>query len=109
MKKMMMSCVVSLAALVAVPGVAVAEDGEAVFKRTPICQACHRVDVKMVGPSLKDVAAKYAGTEGAVEHLVKSIRQGSSGIWGPVPMTPNAAMISEDDAAAVARWILTLK
>ena len=31
------------------------------------CMACHAVDKKLVGPSYKDVAAKYAGQADAVD------------------------------------------
>ena len=33
------------------------------------CMACHAVERKLVGPSYKDVAAKYAGQPGAADKL----------------------------------------
>ena len=33
------------------------------------CMSCHKVDKKLVGPSYKDVAAKYAGQAGAMDKL----------------------------------------
>jgi len=72
------------------------------------CVACHQVDTKIVGPALKEIAAKYAGNDNAVEYLAGKIKGGSSGVWGQIPMPPNVN-VSDDDAKALANWILTLK
>ena len=72
------------------------------------CMACHAVDKKLVGPSFKDVAAKYAGQAGAADKLAEKIMKGSSGVWGPVPMPANA-QVSPAEAQKLASWILTLK
>src|SRR5690554_7899067 len=69
------------------------------------CLACHAVENKLIGPSYRDVAGKYADEAGAAETLAQHIKQGSSGIWGPIPMPPNAA-ISDDDLAKVVDWVL---
>ncbi|SFD99729.1 c-type cytochrome [Paracidovorax konjaci] len=72
------------------------------------CMACHAVDKKLVGPSYKDVAAKYAGQKDAVDKLAAKIMKGGSGVWGPVPMPANA-QVNEADAKKLAAWILTLQ
>mgnify|MGYP006203007115 CR=1 FL=1 len=72
------------------------------------CMACHAVDKKLVGPSYKDVAAKYAGQKGAVDHLASKIMKGGSGVWGPVPMPANA-QVSAAEAKKLAAWVLTMK
>ncbi|GAB2732008.1 cytochrome C-551 [Melaminivora jejuensis] len=72
------------------------------------CMACHSVDKKLVGPSYKDVAAKYAGQAGAADKLAEKIIKGSSGVWGPVPMPANA-QVNADDAKKLANWVLSLK
>jgi cytochrome c len=69
------------------------------------CMGCHAVDKKVVGPSYKDIAAKYKGQADAVDTLAKKVKAGGSGVWGPVPMPANAA-ISEADAKTVTKWIL---
>ena len=69
------------------------------------CLACHAVDKKVVGPSYQDVVKKYAGQKDAQQMLVKSIKAGGSGKWGPVPM-PAQAALSDADAGALATWIL---
>ncbi|MCA3184882.1 MAG: c-type cytochrome [Cupriavidus sp.] len=70
------------------------------------CMACHSVDKKLVGPAFKDVAAKYKADKGAAAKLSQSIQKGSTGKWGPIPMPANA--ISDADASALAKWVLTL-
>ena len=72
------------------------------------CMACHAVDKKLVGPSYKDVAAKYAGQAGAADKLAEKIVKGSSGVWGPVPMPANA-QVNADEAKKLANWELSLK
>jgi cytochrome c len=70
------------------------------------CNGCHAVDRKVVGPSFRDVAAKYSPN--SMNQLVKKIREGSQGAWGPVPMPPNAG-VSEADAKSLVGWILGRK
>ena len=72
------------------------------------CMACHAVDKKLVGPSYKDVAAKYAGQNDAVEKLSAKVIKGGSGVWGPVPMPANA-QVNADEAKKLVTWILTQK
>ena len=54
------------------------------------CMACHSKDRKLVGPSFKDIAAKYKGQD-AADKLFDKVRKGGSGVFGPVPMAPNGA------------------
>lgn len=72
------------------------------------CMACHSVDKKLVGPSFKDVAAKYAGQKDAAAKLEAKVIKGGSGVWGPVPMPANA-QVNPDDAKKLVAWILTQK
>jgi cytochrome c len=72
------------------------------------CMACHAVDKKLVGPSYKDVAAKYAGQKDAADKLAAKVLKGGSGTWGPVPMPANA-QVSPDEAKKLVAWILTQK
>ncbi len=95
----------ALLSLAALPN-AHAASGEELFKSKP-CGACHSVQAKLVGPSLKDVAAKNAGVDGAAEVLAGHIKNGSSGVWGAMPMPPNP--VTEEEAKTLAEWVLTLK
>ena len=71
------------------------------------CMACHAKDKKLVGPSFKDIAAKYKSQAGAVALLVEKSRKGGKGNWGPVPMPPNPeSKISDADLKAAVELIL---
>jgi cytochrome c len=72
------------------------------------CMNCHTVDKKLVGPAFKDIAAKYKDDADAPTKLAEKVKKGSTGVWGPVPMPPNAN-VSDDNAKALTAWILTLK
>ncbi|MFM8609392.1 MAG: c-type cytochrome [Burkholderiaceae bacterium] len=72
------------------------------------CMACHAADKKLVGPSYKDIAAKYASDRTAVDKLAQKIIKGGSGVWGPVPMPANA-QVNEAEAKRLAAWVLTVK
>jgi cytochrome c len=95
----------ALAALAALAGPAMADQALATAKN---CMACHAVDKKLVGPSYKEVAAKYAGQKDAVDKLAAKIVKGGSGVWGPVPMPANT-QVSEADAKKLAAWVMTQK
>ena len=72
------------------------------------CMACHAVDKKLVGPSYKDVAAKYAGQKDSAEKLAGKVIKGGSGVWGPVPMPANA-QVSAEEAKNLVAWVLATK
>jgi cytochrome c len=61
-----------------------------------------------MGPALHDVAAKYAARPDAESYLAHKIIDGSTGVWGQVPMPANT-QLTPDQAAILAGWILTLK
>ncbi len=67
------------------------------------CVACHGMDSKIVGPAFKDIANKYKGRADAVNYLSGKIRSGGQGVWGSIPMPPQA--LSEADAGKLARWM----
>ena len=84
-------------------------DAGADLAKAKNCLACHAVDKKLVGPSYKDVAAKYKGQGDAVAVLSAKVRHGGSGVWGQIPMTPNGPdKISDADLKAAIEWILKL-
>ncbi len=69
------------------------------------CLACHGVASKIVGPALRDIGNKYAGKADAATVLAASIRNGSAGRWGAIPM-PAQAQLKDDDLNAIVGWIL---
>ncbi len=72
------------------------------------CMACHAVDKKLVGPSYKSVAEKYATQKDAAGKLALKVMKGGSGVWGAVPMPANT-QINEADAKTLVTWILAMK
>ena len=97
----------SLLAVVAgmlLAGVVYAQAG-ADLAKAKNCLNCHEMDKKKVGPSFKEIALRYKGDAGAVPKLAAKVRQGGSGVWGNVPMPPNAALGAED-INTLLRWIL---
>lgn len=69
------------------------------------CQACHAVDKKLVGPSYQDIAKKYAGQKDAEAKLIEKVKKGGKGVWGQVPMPPNAN-VKDADIATLVKWVL---
>jgi len=72
------------------------------------CMACHAVDKKVLGPSYKDVASKYAKDKKAAAMLAEKIVKGGKGVWGEIPMPANP-QVSADEAKALAAWVLATK
>jgi cytochrome c len=72
------------------------------------CMACHAAERKLVGPSYKSVAQKYAGDAKAADMLAIKIVKGGAGVWGAIPMPANP-QVSEAEAKALAAWVLGMK
>jgi cytochrome c len=100
----------SIAALFVAQAVHAALDNtsaDAMMKKNG-CAACHAVDKKVIGPSYQDVAAKYRGDKDALAELSDKVKKGGAGVWGQVPMPPNA-QIPDADIKDLVSWILSLK
>lgn len=69
------------------------------------CVACHQPATKVVGPSWKDIGAKYGDGKGTAAQLAASIKAGSSGKWGAMPMPPQA-QVPDADLQSLAQWLL---
>ena len=69
------------------------------------CLACHKTDAKLIGPSYKEVAAKYSASD--VDMLAEKVQKGGKGVWGAIPMTPNK--VTPEEAKQLVTWILSLK
>jgi cytochrome c len=72
------------------------------------CIACHAVDKKLVGPSFKEIADKYKADKGAEGKLAEKVKKGGVGVWGQVPMPPNA-QVKDEDIKTLVKWILATK
>jgi cytochrome c len=72
------------------------------------CLSCHAAAEKLVGPSFQAIAAKYAGQADAVDSLSQSVRNGSRGKWGRIPMPPHSSL-SASDLKSLSTWVLAQK
>ena len=68
------------------------------------CMACHGLNTKLIGPSFKDISARYKTTGGAVNLLSDKIKNGSQGGWGAIPMPAQALSVQE--SAQIAQWLV---
>ena len=103
MKKLLLLPALLAGALAAGPALA-----DLKLAQSKNCMACHAVDKKLVGPSYKSVAEKYAGQKDAVDKLATKVIKGGAGVWGPVPMPANA-QVTPDEAKKLVTWILSTK
>jgi S-disulfanyl-L-cysteine oxidoreductase SoxD len=82
---------------------AVADATPAMLLRKYNCVACHGMDNRIVGPSLREVSAKYAGSADAPAYLSAKIKSGGVGVWGSAAMPSQT--IGDSDATAIAQWL----
>jgi cytochrome c len=91
----------------AAPKAAAAWRGEESIEKN-LCTVCHAVDRKVVGPSYREVAAKYAQQADAKAYLTRKMKEGGSGVWGVVPM-PAQTAVADDEIERLVNWILEQK
>lgn len=72
------------------------------------CTTCHAIDHKIIGPAYIDVSKKYEATDVEIDSLVSKVKNGGSGHWGNIPMTPHPNL-SVEDARTMVKYILSLK
>jgi cytochrome c len=99
------AAVACIAVLAAAP--ARAQNVDELLKKNA-CLACHAVDKKLVGPAYKEVAAKYRGQKDAEKLVAERVKKGSTGVWGQIPMPPNAA-VPDAEINTMVKWILSQK
>jgi cytochrome c len=84
-----------------------AKAGEALAKASG-CLACHTADKKLVGPSYREIAERYRKDKGAEASLNQKVKAGGKGVWGDIPMPPNAH-VKDADIKTMVQWILSVK
>lgn len=94
-----------IAALTVASAAFAADEGEALFNKSK-CAACHKLSDKTVGPTLKEMAAKYAGNKEAVATLEKKVRTGGVGVWGNMPMPRTPATVTDAEITTIVAWML---
>lgn len=87
-------------------GDAAAHPGREAMKRSD-CFNCHAVKNRVVGPALLEIAGKYREDHDALDTLVQRVREGSTGVWGQIPMLPHPQH-SAAEAAQMVAWVLSL-
>ncbi|HEY7743985.1 MAG TPA: c-type cytochrome [Burkholderiales bacterium] len=99
---------VAAAALVASGAHAADAKAAEALAKTSGCLGCHTTDKKLVGPSYKEIADRYRKNKGAEALLFKKVKEGGKGVWGDIPMTPNAH-VKDADIKTIVQWILSIK
>ncbi len=79
---------------------------ETALAKAKNCFACHTVDKKLVGPAYKEVAKKYKG-QNVADKLAEKVRKGGVGVWGQIPMPPNA-LVNEAESKKLVNWVLSM-
>ena len=103
-----MKLLILSAAALTLSAVLPAQASEALAKKH-MCTTCHAIKgAKTIGPTYADVAKKYAGQKDAEAKLADKVKKGGQGVWGQVPMPPNAA-VPDADVKAMVKWVLTVK
>lgn len=85
----------------------VEETGKVLIENSD-CVSCHQKDAKLVGPSYKEIAAKYPADEKNIDKLADKIITGAVGTWGQIPM-PAHPSLSKEDAKEMVKYILSNK
>jgi cytochrome c len=95
-----------LAILALAPSIARGATPEEIATRAG-CPACHALDKKTLGPSYRDIAARYKGDARAPGVLAAKVRSGGNGVWGKAPMPAlDAKRIADADLGTLLAWIL---
>jgi len=85
-----------------------ADEGALLYKKRA-CSVCHAIDKKMIGPTYREVAAKYAGDSTAQAWLELKVRNGGSGVWGRIHMPGADKNLSDETIKTLVTWILSQK
>ena len=94
MKLLVIVAAISAGALLSAPASA-QED----LAKSSGCLNCHATDAKKVGPSFKDISAKYKGKSDAEATLVTKLKDGKG---------HPAVKASEADNKTLVKWILSM-
>ena len=98
-----------LSAAVLACGAALPAQASEDLAKKHMCTTCHAIKgAKTIGPTYAEVAKKYAGQKDADAKLADKVKKGGQGVWGQVPMPPNAA-VPDADVKALVKWVLSVK
>jgi cytochrome c len=71
------------------------------------CLNCHAIDTRIVGPAFAEIAKKYREDAAALEQAAKRVVEGSTGVWGQIPMVPHPQHSIADTRKMLA-WVARL-
>ena len=71
------------------------------------CQSCHKTIGTLVGPGFDMIAERYLNQPESIDTLAAKVVQGGRGVWGEVPMPPNA-LITETEAREILKYVLSV-
>jgi cytochrome c len=103
-----MKRIITACAMVAALALSAAAGANEKLAQSSGCMTCHGVEKKIIGPSYKEIAAKYKGDKSAEAGLIKKVKAGGKGVWGDIPMPPNAH-VKDEDIKTLVVWILAAK
>ncbi|HCX32950.1 MAG TPA: cytochrome C' [Rhodocyclaceae bacterium] len=106
MKSVFVPAVLGAAAIALLASASARAADESALAKAKNCLACHTVDKKLVGPAYKEVAKKYKG-QNVVDKLAEKVRKGGVGVWGQIPMPPNA-VVNEAESKRLVQWVLSM-
>jgi len=82
-------------------------EGSFLMKKSD-CYTCHDLEKESIIPAYRQIAQKYPFNEQSVNYLAAKIIKGGNGVWGERLMAAHP-QLSEEEAAAMARYILSLE
>ncbi|MEZ0390391.1 MAG: PQQ-dependent sugar dehydrogenase [Verrucomicrobium sp.] len=85
-----------------------ASDPGLALMKSSDCFNCHGIEQRIVGPAYVEIADKYRGQPAALEAAVNRVRNGSTGVWGPLPMLPHPQHTT-DEVTIMLRWAFSLE
>jgi cytochrome c len=71
------------------------------------CRACHQPDVRMRGPSMKELAGRYRPDAATLDQLAAKVRNGGTGVWGTEVMPAHPAFTTHE-ARTVVNYMLNV-
>jgi cytochrome c len=79
-----------------------AQKGENVFKQN--CTACHKPDVKLVGPPVVEMASIYSGDKSGLQNWIKKPGKKRA----DAPQMPGFPQLSQEELDQLSEYILTI-
>jgi cytochrome c len=80
------------------------DDPGLTIMRASNCFNCHNFNGKLIGPSYKDIVARYPLSPANTALLTKHIKEGSVGGWGKAPMPTHSELTNAETETAV-KWM----